>query len=131
MHIPDEIVRTVYDFDPFNLPANKHIRKYLQTKRNYYANKIQTWYKRNKIQDKMPLLFLDEVMIYEKWYIIRLYMKFYPKDDLRDWPLHCIKRKLNIYNRSLPNEYNKLYSAFEVFEFMKNETKETIIATGF
>ena len=25
---------------------------------------------------------------------IRLFMKFYPKEDLRDWPCHCIKKKL-------------------------------------
>ena len=29
----------------------------------------------------------------EKWYIIRLYMKFYPKLDLYDWPLYYYKRQ--------------------------------------
>lgn len=131
MTIPSELIKEFYNFNPFIKPVNKEIREFLQNKRNKCASKIQNWYKLNKIESKMPLLFLDEMQNFRKWYIIRLYMKFYPKDDLRDWPLHCIKRKLNIFNRPLPDKYSKLYSAFEVFEFMKNETKQNIIATGF
>ena len=131
MHLPEELIKELYNFNPFIKPINKVTREFLQNKRNISANKIQKWYKQNKIESKMPLLFLDEMQGFKKWYIIRLYMKFYPKDDLRDWPIHCIKRKLNLFNKPLPNKYRKLYSAFEVFEFMKNETKQDIIATGF
>ena len=131
MHLPEELIKELYNFNPFIKPINKVTREFLQNKRNISANKIQKWYKQNKIESKMPILFLDEMQGFKKWYIIRLYMKFYPKDDLRDWPIHCIKRKLNLFNKPLPNKYRKLYSAFEVFEFMKNETKQDIIATGF
>tara|TARA_B100002019_G_scaffold176379_1_gene152355 strand:- start:982 stop:1377 length:396 start_codon:yes stop_codon:yes gene_type:complete len=131
MHLPEELIKELYNFNPFIKPINKVTREFLQNKRNISANKIQKWYKQNKIESKMPILFLDEMQNFKKWYIIRLYMKFYPKDDLRDWPTHCIKRKLNLFNKPLPNKYRKLYSAFEVFKFMKNETKQDIIATGF
>ena len=131
MHIPEELIKEFYNFNPFINPVNRVTRDFLKNKRDICASKIQNWYKRNKISSTMPYLFLDEIRYYEKWYIIRLYMKFYPKEDLRDWPLHCIKRKLNLFNVRLPSKYHKLYSAFEVFEFMKNETKENIIATGF
>lgn len=131
MHLPDELIKELYNYNPFLKPINKEVREFLQNKRNNSASKIQTWYKQNKIESKMPILFLNEMQNFKKWYIIRLFMKFYPKEDLRDWPFHCIKKKLNLFNRSLPNKYKKLYSAFEVFEYMKNETKENIIATGF
>ena len=131
MPLPEELIKELYNFNPFIKPVNKVTREFLQNKRNISANKIQKWYKLNKIESKMPLLFLDEMQNLKKWYIIRFYMKFYPKEDLYDWPLHCIKRKLNLFNKPLPNKYKKIYSAFDVFEFMKNETKETIIATGF
>lgn len=131
MHLPDELIKELYNYNPFLKPVNKEVREFLQNKRNNSASKIQNWYKQNKIESKMPILFLNEIQYFEKWYIIRLYMKFYPKEDLRDWPIHCIKKKLNLFNRPLPNKYKKLYSAFEVFEYMKNETKKNIIATGF
>lgn len=131
MYLPNEIINELYNFNPFITPINKNTRELLQNKRNKCASKIQKWYKRNKICNNMPFLFLSEISLYEKWYIIRLYMKFYPKEDLCEWPLYCTRKKLNLFNTPLPNKYNKLYSAFEVFKFMKNETKESIISTGF
>jgi len=131
MTIPSELIKEFYNFNPFIKPVNKEIRDFLQNKRNKCASKIQNWYRLNKIESKMPLLFIDEMQNLKKWYIIRLYMKFYSKEDLCEWPIHYIKKKLNIFNRPLPTEYNKLYSAFEVFEYMKKQTKEDIISTGF
>lgn len=131
MNLPGELIKEFYHFNPFLKPINREIRIFLQNKRNKCAIKIQKWYRRNKIESNMPFLFFNEIRLYEKWRIIRMYMKFYPKEDLCDWPLHCLKRKLNLFNKPLPDEYKKLYTAFEVFKFMKNETKESIIATGF
>lgn len=143
--LPDDILLKLYDFVPYITPVNKDTNMYVTNKRKKYASKIQKWYKRNKIDAEMPLLFLSEVRLYEKWYIIRLYMKFYPKEDLRDWPYYYIKRILYMQNRvsfnPLPYSEFKLtgenqikYStmtAYEIFKFMHTISKEDIIATGF
>ena len=87
----------------------------------------------------MPLFFLDEMESMNKWYIIRLFMKFYPKDDLYDWPLYYLKR-VNIPNMvsdyaPLDTEsiFNYKYSqkAYNVFQFMHKINKNDIIKTGF
>ncbi len=103
------------------------------------SNIIKNWYYKYKIDSKMPLLFLDEMENMNKWYIIRLFMKFYPKADLYDWPLYYLKRinKPNIVSDyTLSNKksiYNYKYSqkAYDVFKFMHKINKNDIIKTGF
>jgi len=130
MYLPNEIINELYDFNPFITPINKNTREFLQKKRNKCASKIQKWYKKYKIESEMPFLFLNEMQNFKKWYIIRLYMKFYPKDDLREWPLQCIRKKLNIYRNIISHDLQN-YTAFQVFRFMQKQTKEDIISTGF
>ena len=141
-NIPFEIFISLYDYAPFIYPVNKETYSYITKKRNNKATIIQRWYKKYKIEEKMPMLFLSEMPGFPKWYIIRLYMKFYPKDDLKDWPSYYCKRKQYLETRQhfnpLPfsefNYYDKdlmNLSAFEVFNFMKSISKEDIISTGF
>lgn len=140
--IPFEIVILLYDYVPFIYPVNKQTHSYITKKRNDKATIIQTWYKKYKIEEKMPMLFLSEMPDFPKWYIIRLYMKFYPKDDLKDWPAFYCKRKQYLENRqnfnplafsefNYKNEDLNNLSAFEVFNFMKSVSKQEIISTGF
>ena len=76
----------------------------------------------------MPILFLTEVHNMEKWYLIRLFMKFYPKSDLYDWPLYYYSAH-TITKNFIP--YKKTNKAFHVFQFMQQLTKKEIINTGF
>ena len=128
--IPNELIINLYEINPFIIPINKETRNYLQNKRNYAASLIQKWYKRNKIGPNMPILFMDEITNFSKWYIIRLYMKFYPKEDLLEWPMHCTRKvkQTRKYDNEILLSINK---AYQVFEFMKKQTKRNIISTGF
>lgn len=119
MIFPEDLIQIVYDYNPFLFPVTTKIEKYLEEKQNYFASKIQIWYKKNKIGNKVPFLLIDKLQYFQKWYIIRLYMKFYPKKDLLDWPSHC--------NKSTKS----MKTAYDVFKFMKAQSKQTIISTGF
>ena len=62
-----DIIKTIYSFD-FTLPAiNNEIREYKNHILNNNAYKIQKWYMRNKIEKHMPILFIDEIPLYQKW----------------------------------------------------------------
>ena len=139
-NLPIEIIENILDYIRTDIGVidkcdyNKKMVIY-----NKKSNIIKKWYSKYKIDSKMPFLFLDEMESKEKWYIIRLYMKFYPKDDLYDWPIYYLKR-LNIPNMVsdyAPSDtesiFNYKYSqkAYDVFKFMQKISKNDIIKTGF
>jgi len=127
--LPFELINKVFDYVRTDIPIID--KEDLKSKTKIYhtkSNFIKKWYKKYKIEDKMPILFLTEVQNMEKWHLIRLFMKFYPKSDLYDWPLyyysgHVIKKNF------VP--YKKTNKAYEVYKFMKQLTKNEIINTGF
>ena len=126
-----DVIKSIYDYNLYKLPSmNREIREYKYDILNKKVSKIQKWYKRNKIDRQMPILFISEIDLYQKWYIIRLYMKFYPKEDLLEWPMHCTRKvkQTRKYDNEILLSINK---AYQVFEFMKKQTKRNIISTGF
>lgn len=132
-----DIIKTIYSFD-FTLPAiNNEIREYKNHILNNNAYKIQKWYMRNKIEKHMPILFIDEIPLYQKWYIIRLYMKFYPKEDLKLFPYYILRSNRNLMDKLSKHDiYNfwekKGYeiSCFNVYSFLKNCNKQEILSGG-
>ena len=139
-NIPFELIDYILDYIRTDIGIiNKHDYKKKMVIYNKKSNIIKKWYNKYKIESQMPLLFLDEMENMDKWYIIRLYMKFYPKDDLYDWPIYYLKR-VNIPNMvsdyALPDTesiFNYKYSekAYDVFQFMHKINKNDIIKTGF
>ena len=139
-NLPNEIVNKVFDYVRMKIPIiNKEDAKKKQIILHEKSDLIKKWYKKYKIESFMPILFLDEIENMDKWYIIRLYMKFYPKYDLYDWPMYYLKR-VNI--PSMVSDYappdkesifNYKYSekAYNVFKFMQKINKNDIIKTGF
>ena len=140
-YLPYEVSDKIFSYVRTSIPIiNKHD---LKQKREIYVDKIniiKRWYKKNKIESQMPILFLSEMENFDKWYIIRLYMKFYPKLDLYDWPIYYLKRFNNIPNMVSDygshiedNIVNYRYStkAYNVFKFMQKISKNDIIKTGF
>ena len=128
-NLPSEIINYIFDFNRLYIPIiNKEDLKFKKIIFNNKVNIIKKWYKKYKIIKKIPIFFLNNFYNnnYEKWYIIRIFMKFYPKDDLLIWPFYLIKKyKLKEY-------YNiDKFTAFQVFNFMKNQSLENIINTGF
>ena len=141
-YLPYEVSDKIFSYVRTSIPIiNKHD---LKQKREIYVDKIniiKRWYKKNKIESQMPILFLSEMENFDKWYIIRLYMKFYPKPDLYDWPLYYLKR-VNKQTPRIVSDYapsdkesifNYKYSekAYNVFKFMQKINKNDIIKTGF
>ena len=82
----------------------------------------------------MPILFISEIDLYQKWYIIRLYMKFYPKDDLRILPKYVFRKK--VFTSDVEREKEKKHTLrtdlriYEVFEYLKSSRKIEILAAG-
>ena len=125
--LPDEIINYIFDYVRTDIPIiNKEDLKQKKIIFNNKVNKIKKWYIKYKIDKNFPSLFFSNIHNYEKWYLIRIFMKFYPKEDLKIWPFYFIKKfKLKHYN------YKFYFSAFEVFIFMKNQSLENIISTGY
>lgn len=128
-NLPNEIINYIFDFNRIYIPIiNKEDLKFKKIIFNNKINIIKKWYKKYKIIKNIPIFFLNNFYNnnYEKWYLIRIFMKFYPKDDLLIWPFYLIKKyKLKEY-------YNiDKFTAFQVFNFMKNQSLENIINTGF
>ena len=139
-NIPFELIDYILDYIRTDIGIiNKYDYKKKMAIYNKKSNIIKKWYYKYKIDSKMPLFFLDEMESMNKWYIIRLYMKFYPKDDLYDWPIYYLKR-VNIPNMvsnyaspDTESIFNYKYSqkAYDVFKFMHKINKNDIIKTGF
>lgn len=139
-NIPFELIDYILDYIRTDIGIiNKHDYKKKMVIYHKKSNIIKKWYNKYKIESQMPFLFLDEMENMDKWYIIRLYMKFYPKDDLYDWPIYYLKR-VNIPNMvsdyappDTESIFNYKYSqkAYDVFKFMHKINKNDIIKTGF
>ena len=139
-NIPYEIIDNIFDYirtDIGVIDKNDYNKKMIIYHKK--SNLIKNWYRKYKIESFMPILFLDEIENMEKWYIIRLFMKFYPKGDLYDWPIYYLKRAnipRMISDYGLPDKnsiFNYKYSekAYNVFKFMQKINKNDIIKTGF
>ena len=101
-----------------------------------------------KIYSQMPILFLNDFIEKKipKWLLIRIYMKFYPKEDLIILPKYLLRLNYSaeyinsdINLKKIWDKYNKpediLYNTitkFEIFNIMhKDFTIEQIVKAGF
>ena len=71
-----------------------------------------------------------------KWYLIRIYMKFYPKEDLYDVPYYIIKKQIENESdeKKKESQRNDLFKwkrkmgtnmkrrVYEVYKFLKAQT---------
>lgn len=139
MNIPDEILKEIYNYNLNAAIPNKMINEYVIKKKEVYAKKIQEWYKNNKIESTMPILFVNDLTEnprqFQKWYIIRLFMKFYPREDLRDYPLYLLRnrygKKFEEYlSKEKVNEWKNIKSNWQVLQFMHKFNLQQIVKTG-
>ena len=95
---------------------------------------IQEWYKKYKIKKKKPILFINDLSENKivKWYLIRIYMKFYPKEDLYDVPYYIIKKQIenesdekkkenlkkDLFRWSIKTGTNTKRRGYEVYKFL-------------
>jgi len=142
--VPDEIIDHITSFNSsVYVPFSKTNKEYLYKRRNKKAFLIQEWYKKNKIEKKKPILFINELSENKilKWYLIRIYMKFYPKEDLYDVPYYIIKKQIENESdeKKKESQRNDLFKwkrkmetnmetnmkrrrAYEVYKFLRAQT---------
>lgn len=137
--IPDEIIDHITSFNSsVYVPFSKTNKEYLYKRRNNKAFLIQKWYKKYKIEKNKPILFINELSENKipKWYLIRIYMKFYPKEDLYDVPYYIIKKQIENESdeKKKESQINDLFKwkrkmgtnmkrrVYEVYKFLKAQT---------
>ena len=102
--------------------------------------------KKNKIEKEMPILFMDELYsgIIPKWLLIRMYMKFYPMDDIVSLPINLLQNNFTMNEIKNNREYSEIWkkfnyeypeilwkvTAYEVFCVLHKFTLEHLIKMG-
>ena len=90
----------------------------------------------------MPILLVNDLtenpQQFQKWYIIRLFMKFYPREDLRDYPKYLIRSVYGNNGMTLEQQVGKekvekwknMYSNWDVLKFIHSFDLQKIVDTG-
>ena len=134
----DDVLLKIYNYNIRNIPSvNRFTYNYKCKELNNYAKKIQKWYKKYKIENIKPILFIDDFYnnYYPKWKLIRYFMKFYPKKDLLDMPYYILRSKyrnipIDLLNKWRYNINKDNNTCYEVFIFMKNSSISDLIKAG-
>lgn len=110
----DDVIKHIYTFNYTIQPVNKMLKDFVNEKKNRSALKIQKMFKNNKIEKEMPILFMDELYsgIIPKWLLIRMYMKFYPMDDIVSLPIHLLKNNFTKDEIKNNKEYSEIWEKF-------------------
>lgn len=144
----DDVLFKIYDYDLDLFPINKSIQMYVKEKKDRSARIIQKMVRNTKIYSQMPILFLNDFIEKKipKWLLIRIYMKFYPKEDLNILPRYLLKSNYSkeyinndIRLKRIWDKYNKpenildnTVTKFEVFNIMHNDfTLDQIVKAGY
>jgi len=144
----DDVLFKIYDYDLHLFPVNKNIQMYVKEKKDRSARIIQKMVRNTKIYSQMPILFLNDFIEKKipKWLLIRIYMKFYPKEDLIILPKYLLKSNYtkeyinnDIRLKTLWDKYNKpenlldnTVTKFDIFNIMHNEfTLDQIVKAGY
>ena len=140
MSLPDDVLKHIYNFNLLLNPPNKDLYNHVHCRKQHYVKTIQRWYKKLKICNKMPNLYHIDIHEnpdkYPKWFIIRCYMKFYPKKDLKDLPKYMIRAvhgrypERSVEGCALLEEWKGLKTNFEIFRFMNKFDLHQIMKTG-
>ena len=115
MELNDDVIKHIYTFNYCIKPANKMLKDFVDEKKNRSALKIQNMFKKNKIEKEMPILFMDELYsgIIPKWLLIRMYMKFYPFDDIVSLPINLLKNNFTKNEIKNNKEYSEIWEKFD------------------
>lgn len=140
MSLPIDVVKHIYSFNLLLKSPNKEIHKFTHSQKQMYVRFIQHWYQKYKICNKMPTLYHIDItenpQKYPKWFIVRCYMKFYPKKDLKDLPKYMIRAihgrypERTVEGQTLLDEWKGLKTNFEIFRFMNTLDLHQIMKTG-
>ena len=89
----DDVLFKIYDYNLELFPVTKNIQMYVKKKKDRAARIIQKMVRNTQIYSQMPILFLNDFIEKKipKWLLIRIYMKFYPKEDLIILPRYLLK----------------------------------------
>jgi hypothetical protein len=144
----DDVLLKIYDYNLHLFPVNKNIQMYVKERKDRAARIIQQMARNQKIYSQMPILFLNDFIEKKipKWLLIRIYMKFYPKEDLIILPRYLLKSNYSkeyinndIRLKRLWDKYNKpenildnTVTKFEIFNIMRNDfTLDQIVKAGY
>lgn len=144
----DDVLFKIYDYDIHLFPVNKSIQMYVKEKKDRAVRIIQKMVRNTKIYSQMPILFLNDFIEKKipKWLLIRIYMKFYPKEDLVILPRYLLKSNYSneyinndIKLKKLWDRYNKpenildnTITKFEIFNILHNDfTLDQIVKAGY
>lgn len=144
----DDVLFKIYDYNLDLFPINKSIQRYVKEKKDRAARIIQKMIRNTKIYSQMPILFLNDFVEKKipKWLLIRIYMKFYPKEDLIILPRYLLKSNYSkeyinndIRLKKIWDKYNKpenildnTVTKFEIFNIMHNDfTIDQIVKAGY
>jgi hypothetical protein len=144
----DDVLFKIYDYDLHLFPINKSIQMYVKEKKDRAARIIQKMIRNTKIYSQMPILFLNDFVEKKipKWLLIRIYMKFYPKEDLIILPRYLLKSNYSkeyinndIKLKKIWDRYNKpeniletTIKKFEIFNILHNDfTLDQIVKAGY
>ena len=144
----DDVLFKIYDYDIHLFPINKSIQMYVKEKKDRAARIIQKMIRNTKIYSQMPILFLNDFVEKKipKWLLIRIYMKFYPKEDLVILPRYLLKSNYSkeyinndIKLKKIWDRYNKpeniletTIKKFEIFNILHNDfTLDQIVKAGY
>ena len=145
--LTDDLWRKIYEYDYSMIPVNSVSRDFVNKRRNEAAVTIQRFINRNKIFNKMPVMFMTDFYAgtIPKWLLIRIYIKFYPKPDLCVLPNHILRHNYTMSDimknnnlRAMWFRFNRPHKylvvgtrKFEIFEVLNRFTLGEIIGTGF
>lgn len=144
----DDVLLKIYDYNIRLFPVNKKIQMYVKEKKDRSARIIQKMVRNTKIYSQMPILFLNDFIEKKipKWLLIRIYIKFYPKEDLIILPRYLLKSNYSkeyinndIRLKRLWDKYSKpenildnTVTKFEIFNIMRNNfTLDQIVKAGY
>ena len=144
----DDVLFKIYDYDLHLFPINKSIQMYVKEKKDRAARIIQKMIRNTKIYSQMPILFLNDFVEKKipKWLLIRIYMKFYPKEDLIILPRYLLKSNYSkeyinndIKLKKIWDRYNKpeniletTIKKFDIFNILHNDfTLDQIVKAGY
>jgi hypothetical protein len=147
----DDVLLKIYDYDLDLFPVNKNIQMYVKEKkkkRDTAARIIQKMVRSTKIYSQMPILFLNDFIEKKipKWLLVRIYMKFYPKEDLIILPRYLLKSNYSkeyinkdIRLKQIWDKYNKPenilennITKFDIFNILHNDfTIDQIVKAGY
>tara|TARA_B100001063_G_scaffold242526_1_gene271340 strand:+ start:13822 stop:14295 length:474 start_codon:yes stop_codon:yes gene_type:complete len=142
-----DVICHIYSFNPL-LPVIDNItNNYVNGIKNNKALSIQKMFKKCCIFKEMPILFLDEMYSskYPRWLLIRLYIKFYPYEDLLDLPYYIVKKNYTLqeiknskflstiifaFSRYSINKCLNKFKRYDIFKILRCFTYNQIINAG-